>query len=132
MLLASSFSITVRQPVAADGLTQASSVIPLVRSSDAASATVTHALVPLNESAPPNLPAAAHVALEIVPVLPCPGGSVVWTPAPSLKPNAATRPVGVCVVFDTKTSTAAVAALPAASRPIAVSVCIPFDVVVEF
>jgi len=33
-------------------------------SSEGASATVTHALVPLNESAEPNLPAAVHVALE--------------------------------------------------------------------
>ena len=67
------------------GFTHASSVIPVVRSSDAASATVTHALVPLNESAEPNLPDAVHVALEIVPVLPCPDASVTWTPLPVFK-----------------------------------------------
>ena len=61
-------------------------VIPLVRSSEAASATVTQALVPLNDSAAPNLPAAVHVALEIVPALPWPDASATCTPLPWLNP----------------------------------------------
>jgi hypothetical protein len=49
-----SFTIAVRHIVpSAVGLTHASSVIALVRSSDGASATVTMLLVPLNWSAPP-------------------------------------------------------------------------------
>src|SRR5438445_7334888 len=65
-----SFSTTERQPVPAVGFTHASTVMPVVRRSEGASATVTHAVVPLNESAPPNLPVAVLVALEIVPVFP--------------------------------------------------------------
>src|SRR3954463_6394197 len=61
---------TDRQEVRIDGLIHASIVIPVVRSRDAASLTVTHALVPSNESAPPNLPAVVRVAPEIVPTLP--------------------------------------------------------------
>ena len=57
----------------AAGYTQASSVIPVVRSSEAASGTVTQSLTPSNESAPPCRPLAVHVAPEIVPVLPVPG-----------------------------------------------------------
>jgi hypothetical protein len=41
--------------------TQASSVIPFVRSSDAASAIVTHVLLP-NESADPECPVAVQMA----------------------------------------------------------------------
>ena len=105
-------------------------VIPGGRSSEAASATVTHALVPLNDSAPPNLPAVVRVAPEIVPVFPWPDASVTCsTPPASLNPYAATSPFGVCDVFDTVTVTLASDVLPAASRATAVSVCEPFEVV---
>ena len=52
-----SFIRTVRQrdPIAV-GRTQASSVMPVVRSSESASATVTQSLTPSKLSAPPNLP----------------------------------------------------------------------------
>ena len=42
-------------------------VLPVIR--------VTHALEPLNDSAPPNFPFALRVALEMVPVFPCPDAS---------------------------------------------------------
>src|SRR5260221_7013908 len=106
--------------------------MPVVRCSEAASAIVTHALVPLNDRAPPTLPAAVHVALESVPVLLCPEASRVCTPLPSLNPYAATRPDGDGEAFDTVTATVAVARLPAASRATAPTVCEPFDVVVVF
>ena len=129
----SSFNTTDRHPVPDEGFTQASIVIPVVRSSDAALATVTHALVPLNDSAPPNLPAAVRVALEIVPVLPWPDASVTCTtPLASLNPYAATSPLGVCAVFDTTTSTVACERFPAASRATAASVWGAFDVVAVF
>src|SRR5207247_3498182 len=101
-----------------------------MRSSDAASATVTHALGPLNDSAPPNLPVVVRVAPEMVPVFPWPDASVVCTPLVSLNPYAATSPLGFCDVFETTTSTVACDELPAASRATAASVCDPFDVVV--
>src|SRR5580765_4244363 len=84
-----------RQPVGATlGDTQASSVIALVRSSDAESGTVTRAVVPLKLSAPPNLPDAVRVATLIVPVFVFPDVSVTVVPLGSSKPYAATRPVG--------------------------------------
>ena len=49
----------MRHDEIAVGLTHASIVIALVKSSDAASGMLTEALVPLNDSAPPNLPAAS-------------------------------------------------------------------------
>ena len=49
------------------------------------SATVTQALVPLNDSAPPYLPEAVQVALARVPVLPLPEASPAVVPLPSLK-----------------------------------------------
>src|SRR6185295_3154517 len=89
-----SFRITVRQLARADGFTQASSVIAVVRCNDAASGTFTLADVPLNVSAPPNLPAVDQVAAEIVPVLLLPDASAVETPVPALKEYAATSPFG--------------------------------------
>ena len=82
-----------------EGLTHASSVIPLERCSEAASGTVTSALVPLNCSALPYLPVAAQVAPVIVPVLPFPDASATVVPEPSSKPYAATRPVGAAAVL---------------------------------
>src|SRR5262245_40198503 len=75
------------------GRTHASSVIAVVRCNDAASAIVTSALTPLNESAPPCLPSLVHVALTIVPLLPLPDQSIAWLPAAVSKEYAATRPV---------------------------------------
>ena len=77
-----------------DGLTHASSVIPVVRCSEAASGIVTSAFVPLNCSALPNLPVVAQVAFAIVPLLPFPDASVTVVPDPSSNPYAATRPDG--------------------------------------
>ena len=58
--------------VTAVGLTHASSVMPLVRCSDAASATVTFALVPLKLRAFPYLPCVVQVALLMAPMFPLP------------------------------------------------------------
>src|SRR5262249_37686008 len=84
------------------------------------------------DSADPNLPDAVQVALEIVPVLPCPDASFTWTPLPSLNPKAATRPLGFCPLFSTSTCTSDDDELPAASRATAVSACGPFDAVPVF
>ena len=73
------------------GLTQASSVMPVVNLSDGASGIVTMALLPLNTSAFPNLPVAVHVAFAIVPVLPLPEMSLTVVPEPSSNEYAATR-----------------------------------------
>src|SRR5258708_26510317 len=75
-----------------EGLTHASSVIPLVRCSDAASGIVTSALVPLNCNALPYLPDVDHVAFVIVPLFPFPDASVTVVPDPSSNPYAATKP----------------------------------------
>src|SRR5215468_8255924 len=75
-----------------EGLTHASSVAPPDRCSDAASGTVTNALVPLNCSAFPYFPAAAQVAFAIVPRFPFPDASATVDPDPSSNPYAATSP----------------------------------------
>jgi hypothetical protein len=85
--------------VTAVGLTHASSVMPLVRRSDVASATVTLAFVPLKLSAFPYLPWVVQVALLMVPEFPLPERSVVFEPEPSLNEYAATRLLAeACVV----------------------------------
>src|SRR6476646_901044 len=84
--------------VTVDGLTQASSVMPLVRCSDVESGIVTRELVPLNDSAPPNLPAVDQVVFETVPLFPFPDESATVAPEPSLKEYAATRPDGAAGV----------------------------------
>ena len=76
---------TVRQVLFAVGRIQASSVIPVVRSSDALSAMVTRSLTPSKASAPPDLPALVHVAPEIEPVLPLPELSVRLVPVAASK-----------------------------------------------
>ena len=68
--------------------------MPVVRSSDAASATVTQSLTPSNDSAPPERPAAVRVAPRSCPVLPEPDASATVGPDASSNPYAATRPVG--------------------------------------
>src|ERR687888_626707 len=73
------------------GFTQASMVIPVVRSSESASGTVTQLLTPSKLSAPPNLPPVVQVAPVTVPLLPRPEASVAVLPDPSSKPHAPTR-----------------------------------------
>src|SRR6476469_6099673 len=95
--LCCSLSMTVRQAVpTAVGRTQPSSVMPVVRSSEFESATVTQLLVPLKLSAPPNLPAALRPAPLIAPVLPRPEASAVVVALVSSKPHAPTRLDGAC------------------------------------
>src|SRR3954463_2125625 len=71
------------QPLSAVGLIHASSVIAVVRSSDAASGTVTQSLMPLNDNAVPYFPA-VHAAPVMVPVLPVPDTSNTCAPRPSV------------------------------------------------
>ena len=72
----------VRQELVDDGFTHASSVMPLLRESEAESATVTQSLTPSKVSAPPDLPAVVQVAPEIVPLLPRPELSASVEPEP--------------------------------------------------
>ena len=53
---------------------------------------VTEAVVPLNVSAPPNLPDVVHAALPIEPVFPLPDVSATAVPVPSLKEYSPTKP----------------------------------------
>src|SRR5438132_977591 len=99
----------------AAGLTQPSSVIPVVRSSDAASGIVTHELAPLNERAPAYLPALDQVALETVPALPLPDQSVTVVPDPSSNEYAATNPVELAAMVVSRTE--APAGPPPATAP---------------
>src|SRR4051812_33819203 len=102
--------------------------MPVVRSRVAESGTVTHAFVPLNESAPLNFPPATRVALVRVPLLLLPDWSLAVVPAVSSKAHAPTRPGEP--VFETVTETLAdVVVLPAPSRATAVSVCGPLPAV---
>src|SRR5438309_7327088 len=101
--------------------THAAGVIPVVRSSDDESGTVTRLFVPLNEYAPPYLPADVQVAFETVPLLPWPDRSVTVEPDWSNE-YAATRP-GVAewaagsVAPATTASRDATAAMTAPRRP---------------
>src|SRR4051794_2014753 len=72
------------------GLTHASSVAAVVRSSEFASATVTQSLTPSKDSAPPYLPPVAHVGPDSVPLLPDGDASLADVPLVSLKPSAST------------------------------------------
>src|SRR4051812_552786 len=87
-----SLRIAERHDDSVVGLSHASSVIPVVRSSEDESRTVTQAFVPLKDSAPPYLPAAVQVALASVPLLFLPDVSFTAVPDPSLNEYAATRP----------------------------------------
>src|SRR3954468_6779860 len=91
--------ITVRQPsfaplpAFADGLTHASSVIPLESASDALCGMLTIDEVPLNWSAPPKPTCpVTRVAPAIVPLLPLPDESLVVAPDASLNDSASTGP----------------------------------------
>jgi hypothetical protein len=77
----------------------------VVRCKLAESFTVTQLLVPLNDNALPNFPAALHVALLIVPLFPFPETSLTVVPLPSLNPYADTNPEGgggVVLLTDTE------------------------------
>src|SRR5579884_4296935 len=87
-----SLMTTACQFVTTDGFTHDSSVTAAVRSSAAASLTVTQAFVPLNDRALPYRPDVVHAAPEIVPVFPLPEASATVLPNPSLKLYAATNP----------------------------------------
>ncbi len=122
-----------RHPPNDVGYTHASSVIPVVKSSEAESFTVTSAVDPLKDRACPNLPP-AHVAPLITPVFPLPEASATLVPVPSLKPYAATKPGGggEVVLLTVTFITVLVVVLPAASRATAVRLCEPFVAMVVF
>ncbi len=104
-----------RQPEGVElGNTHASRVIPVVSCSEGALGMVTRALVPLNVSALPNLPAAVQVAAVIVPLLLLPEESATVVPLPSLNAYAATSPAGAFRVVTLATPEYALR-LPAAS-----------------
>ena len=89
-----SFVTTVRQiEFWTFGLTHASSVIPVDRSSELVSAIVTQSLTPSKERAPPFLPA-AQTAPESVPWLPLPEVSATEVPEPASNEYAPTSPAG--------------------------------------
>src|SRR3954468_23902641 len=99
MAPAFSLSATVRQTLpSAVGRTHASIVIALVRSRSLASAIETESLTPSNESAPPFLPAALHVAPLIVPGWLWPVTSASVVPLPASKLYAATASTGGAAV----------------------------------
>ena len=78
--------MTVVQVAGTDvGYTQASRVIPLVRSNESASFTVTQLVVPLKLRALPNFPWVVQAAPLMVPVLPKPERSLTVVPLPSSK-----------------------------------------------
>src|SRR5712691_9493563 len=94
MSLGRSLNSTQRQAVpSALGLTHASRVIPVVRSSEVESGIVTRLDVPLNESAPPKRPALDQDVVATVPALPVPEASATVVPLPSSNEYAATRPL---------------------------------------
>ena len=87
--------MTSRQALlTAVGSTQASSVMAVVRRSEAASATVTSELAPLKSSAWPYRPVDAQVVPAAVPVLPLPDAST--TVVPDTSSNAIRRDGGRC------------------------------------
>src|SRR5689334_3760717 len=103
------------------GCTQASRVMPVVRSRLFASATVTQLLVPLKLNAPPNLPAATWVAPVMVPGLFWPEESAAVVPVVSSKPHAPTRLVEAGL---TVSVTATVLGEPVAPAVVAVTVTV--------
>jgi hypothetical protein len=117
---------TVRHPDNTDGRTHASNVNADEKSKSLASATVTQLDDPLNDNAPPNLPAALQLVDDNVPTWPFPLASATLDPDPSLKPHAATKPEGGGALFETVTDTDCDdAEFPAASRATAVTTCEP-------
>jgi hypothetical protein len=104
----------------------------VVRSSAAASATVTQSLTPSNDRALPNRPAVVQTAPATVPACPPPEASPAVVPVPSLKPYAATGPVDAPWLLTVTVTAVEVVRLPAASRARAVSVWAPLAAVVVF
>src|ERR1041384_5262296 len=124
---------TLRHPLTVLGLTHASSVMPVVRSSDGASGMVTRSSTPSKLSAEPKRPCVDHAALPVtIPALPLPEPSPTDVPEPSAKLKAATSPIGGGgALLETVTLLAAdVVEFPAASLATAVSVCDPLPAVV--
>src|SRR5262245_12591750 len=101
------------------GLTQAEIVIPLVRSREFASATVTVLFVLLNWTSLPNCPEAHGAFASVAPLL-FPDESDAVMPLPSLNPSAITRPVGAALLTTTPTA-ADVERFPPTSRAMAVN-----------
>jgi hypothetical protein len=66
--------------------------MPVVRSSDPASATVIQSLTPSNCRAAPDRPSWIRVAPEMTPGFPVPDASFTVVPLASPNPYAATRP----------------------------------------
>src|ERR687888_506106 len=117
-----SLSMTVRhRDPTAVGRTQASIVMPVVRSSTSASATVTQSLTPSKLRAPPNLPAVFHVGPFSVPVLPRPDASAAVVPDVSSKPQA---PIRLLAAEVTVSVTAIVFGEPVAPAVVAVTVTV--------
>lgn len=80
-------------PVSLFGLTQASSVIPVLNWSNEELGMPTKAFVPLNEIAFPYFPEVVHNAPPCsVPLCLLPDASFAVVPLPSLNPYAATKP----------------------------------------
>src|SRR6185503_7386594 len=89
---------TLSQPLIDDGLTHASSVMPVVRSSLVTALSGTLIVSPpSNDTARPNLPIATRVGAAApapnVPLIGPADESIAVVPASSSKPKAATRPV---------------------------------------
>ena len=99
-------------------MTQASTVIPLVRASEVELLTVTQAFVPLKLSAEPYFPPLAQVAFASVPVFPFPEESTADVPAPASNEYAATRPAPELAATVAFTSLEAPETLPAASSAV--------------
>src|SRR6185295_14181371 len=96
------------QPLSDEGLTHASSVMPVDRSSGLAvvSVTVTQSSTPSNRSAPPIFPAATRTAWRIVPLCAEGDESIAVVPVGSSKPSASTSPDGCGVPVETTMPTA--------------------------
>src|SRR4051794_9280085 len=95
--------------------------MPVVRSSELASATVTWSLIPSKLNAPPNLPDAERVAPSIAPVLARPDASVAVVPDGSSKPHA---PTSAADAAATVSVTATVLGDPVAPGLVAVTVTV--------
>jgi hypothetical protein len=107
--------IARQPPLRSVGFTHASTVAPVVRSSDDESGTVTIELDPLKLSALPYLPLVNEVLLA-VPWLPAPELSATLVPDVSSKLQAAASPVGAAAAGTALTNADATMA-PAARLP---------------
>ncbi len=78
--------MAVRQPTMTAGCTHASSVIPVVRSSEFESGTVTQSFAPSKRRAWPKRPIGTRTGPPSVPWLPVPDESTACVPLASSKP----------------------------------------------